>query len=125
MKNFQCNPPDLLATFLDHLNEGPDAAIHVIRDLHHRLQAENRSIAEFEFDVPPTDPVNDHDVNSTTTRAPRVFDIEHANLQPDQQAVFAKVASHLQLDMPDSPLYVHAEGEPGSGKSYLLNVLLS
>jgi hypothetical protein len=129
MKNFQCNPPDLLATFLDHLVEadwqGPDAAIHVIRDLHHRLQTENRSISEFEFDVPPTDPVNDYDVNSTTARAPRVFDMEQANLQPEQQAVFATVASHLQLEMPDSPLYVHVEGEPGGGKTYLLNVLLS
>jgi hypothetical protein len=136
MKKFQYNPLDLLATFLDHLVEadwqgrGPDAAIHVIRDLHHRLQAENcsaenRSIAEFEFDVPPTDPVNDHDVNSTTARAPSVFDIEQANLQREQQAVFATVASHLQLEMPDSPLNVHVEGELGGGKTYLLNVLLS
>jgi hypothetical protein len=83
-------------------------------------------MAEFEFDVPLNDPVNDHDVNSTTARAPRLlFNFEQANLQPDQQAVFATVASHLQLDMPDSPLYVHVEGEPGGGKSYLLNVLLS
>jgi hypothetical protein len=131
MKNFQCNPPDLLAIFLHHLIEadwqGPDAAIHVIRDLHQRLQAENRSIAEFEFNIPPTIPNNDHDVyvNSTAARAPHAFDVEQANLQPDQQAVFDTVASHLELDMPNRPLYVHVEGEPGGGKTYLLNVLLS
>jgi hypothetical protein len=56
IKHFTCNPPELLTTFLEHLTEeewqGPDAITYVIRDLHHRLEAENRSVADFEFEVP-------------------------------------------------------------------------
>jgi hypothetical protein len=45
--------------------------------------------------------------------------------QQEHQAVYNTVASHLQLEMPNSPLHVHVEGEPGGEKTYLLNVLLS
>jgi hypothetical protein len=50
---------------------------------------------------------------------------QHPHLQLDQQIIFDVVAKHLRQPAPRTSLFVHVEGEPGGGKSYLLNALLA
>jgi hypothetical protein len=114
----------LLDTFLEDLTEaewvGADAHTKVVADLHRRLLAQQSSVAKYGFDVPvmgAADP---------TYHIPAAADVPDGSaLQQDQRAVFDHVTQHLSQATPQASAFVHVEGEPGGGKSFLLTTLLS
>jgi hypothetical protein len=123
LKHFKCDPVDLLDTFLEDLTEadwiGPQARTTVIADLHRRLLAQQSSVAQYGFDVPVLECAHAADDISDAADVP-----DCSTLQPDQRAIFECVSAHLSQGTPQAPLFVHVEGEPGGGKSFLLHALL-
>jgi hypothetical protein len=121
IKHFKCDPEALLYTFLDNLLEiewqGAAARDHIIADLHHRLLAEQSSIADFGLEPPPEDRSSAEPMRTTCSPP--------SCLEPDQRAIFDFVTEHLAAESPPACALVHVEGEPGGGKSFLLEVILS
>lgn len=87
-------------------------------DLQRRLETLNKSLEDFGIAVPEL-PDNERPA-ITSAYLPH-----NVTLQPDQQEVFDAIDVHLRQPNPAEPLFVQLEGEPGGGKSFVLNVLIN
>ena len=121
--NFKCDVPLLLETFKPELIEPtwpPEEADRLLlQHLQRSLQAENLDLADFGVDNAPEAALFEE------PPADAAFLPDAVSLQEDQQRVFDAARAHLDLLQPDSPCWVHVEGEAGGGKSFFLRALLN
>ena len=125
IEHFTCEAANLLDTFEDDMTEpewrangDAEARQRHLIELQSALDAEGRSLSNYEITAPPAQPpdeplVQPHFVNGSI------------HLNPDQQAPFDAAAAHLERDNPEGALLMHLEGEPGGGKTTFLNCLLN
>ena len=120
---FTCEVPKLLDDFLEHLVEPawPEADKRrlVLEHLQRSLRAENRELHEYGIEDDLEEPLLDEppvDV-AMLDAADHLYD--------DQQRLYDAACKHLDLAEPQQPMLMHAEGEPGAGKSLVLNALLN
>lgn len=121
---FECDFSSLLVEFLECMVEPEWMALPqeqrqqcVYTDLERRLQADNKSLASYGVPVPPMPLADEPAVDAR-------FLPDNVKLNPSQQELFDIIAAHLRED-PGKPLFLHVEGEPGSGKSFVINVCLN
>jgi hypothetical protein len=120
---FPCDVPNFIDTYLDHLAEpewSDNPRQRVLADLERRLQNRGKSLADYNME-PPVLPDPDELLVDPS------FLPENVQMQHDQQLVFDRVMRHLDnaTGAAARPLFLHVEGEPGGGKSFLINVILN
>jgi hypothetical protein len=123
LQHFVCEPINLLDTFLDDLTEvdwaGAEAHTKVVADLHRGLVAQQSSVQITGLMCLPWMP--------NTPLTPLLMLMEYLTYPRCNQTsvqFFCWVIQHLSQAMPQTAEFVQVEGEPGGGKSFLLQTLL-
>lgn len=119
---FQCSAGPLLDAFMDWLSEpewqDPHTKRHqVLLDLERRLGGHGKSLGDYGIDAPVLPPPGEPDVDAR-------YLPDAVTLNDSQRQLFHKVQAHVSGPR-EGPLLLHAEGEPGSGKSFVINVCLN
>ena len=122
---FECDAAALIDTFSSSLLEPqwlqlPDPEQHaaILGDLQRRLAAHHKSLQDYGIVPPVPNPEPAIPVDPD-------FLPDRVTLDIDQQAIFDAVVAHVAQTHPKQALFLHVEGQPGGGKSFLLNVCLN
>lgn len=117
--------PQLLETFYEQLIEPPprwpvaDARRLLLTHLRRSLRGHNRELTDYGIDDDLEEPLADEPPVDPAMLAAA------SGLYGDQQRLYDRVASHLDERAPTTALLAHVEGEPGAGKSLVLNAMLN